>query len=170
MASFPILKRVQSHRFELVDLLDYYRNLYVWSPKGNARVLKVNRKEDTVLIEVLKTKKQYIFKPRQIKLLLRPLSGIKTRDLKIISNLALNTEGFTFSVNRTGSRISCVGERYLVNVNLKPRFSMSIEDTEGYAYDVANIGFVTSYLSQQGFDLFNVLSTSYARLSKQQGV
>lgn len=170
MANFPIIKRVQQQTFELIDIIDYYSHLPVLAPNGKGMVLKIDRKKDIVTVENIKDNSIIKeFKSRQVKVMVRPLMGLRGRHLRILCNLALNQEGFNFSATRTGSRISCVGQDMTVNVNIRPRFNLSVEDNEGISYDTMNVGYITMYLAKHGFDLFNILSTSYARYSKQQG-
>lgn len=169
MANFPIIKRVQTEMFELIDILDFYSHLPMLSPDGKAMILKIDRKKDLVTVENIKNGKIKGFKSRQCKVLVRPLSGLKGVKLRILCNLAMNTEGFSFSAVRTGSRISCVGEKMTVNINIKPRFHLSVENNDGISYDTMNVGYINLYLAKHGFDLFAILKTSYARFSKQQG-
>jgi hypothetical protein len=166
MTNIPTVKRTKNVRWALIDMIDYYSHMPIYTNYGKARVVKTDHSKDLITIETLKEGLVKTTTPNRCKLLLKPLNLIRGIELETVANLALNSQGFTFSSTRQSNQIVCTGEKYIVSFVFRPEFGVKVSTIDGQSLTVKNLGYITSFLAKRGYDLFNLLRTSYARFFK----
>lgn len=165
----PIIKKIQSFKFELIDFFDLYSHLPVMARGGKAMVDNVNRLDNTVTVRSVNNPKDVATHDvRQVKLMLRRLDYIRPKDVKLIANLALDTQSFDFSASREGKRIKCEdeqGRRVIIDLSddsVAISVSLRVDDEVYETLEAKNLQFIFSYMVKNGFDLFGLTKRSWA--------
>lgn len=160
----PVIKRVQNFKFELIDFFDLYSHMSVLGKQGKAYIEGVNQLENTVTYRPLNNPK-IIFTSdvRSVKLMLRRLDYFRSKDIKIIAGLALNTEGFEGSVSREGKKTIMEDEQgKKVIVDLSGQSVAISVSVGGKTEETKNIPYIMAYMIKNGFDLFNLTGRGFA--------
>lgn len=162
--NIPIIKRVRQTSWSLIDLIEIYYQQDVQCPMGLAKIVSISQEDNTVTV-MNKKDKMMTYPSRNIKVKIRPLTQLQGRNLGVIANLALGIDSFSYSVKRSMRKISCVGQAYTVEIIIKPSFGLRVVDKKGNPAEAQNLGYITLYLTSRGFDLFNMLRTTYALIA-----
>jgi len=161
--NLPIIKRSRQAVWALIDIIEIYMHGSVHCPDGVGKVFGIDREANTVSVTVKRKIKTY--PARNVKVLVRPLTQLQSRNLSIITNLAIGVDGFTYSVKRTGKKIQCKGQAYTVEIFIKPELAIRVFDANGVSVEARNLGYIIAYLTMRDFDVFNILRTSYALIA-----
>lgn len=161
--NLPIIRRSRQATWALIDAIEIYSHGNVRCSDGTGTVAAINKKTNTVDVNVKGRIKTY--PARNVKIFLRPLTQLQGKNLSVIANLAMGIDGFTYSVKRTGRTIQCIGKAYTVEIYIKPEFAIRVFDANGTAKEARNLGYIMTYLTMRSFDLLNLLRTPYALIS-----
>jgi len=162
--NLPIIKRSRQTIWSLIDLIEIYYQSDVRCPGGQATIVSLSKKDNTVTV-VTKKKKIITYPAKNVKVMIRPLTQLQGRNLNVISNLAMGVDSFSYSVKRSNNKISCIGKAYTVEIFTKPSFAIRIIDSNGKPVEARNLGYIMVYLTSRSFDLFNLLRTPYALIA-----
>jgi len=167
----PIIRRVQNYTFELIDFFDLYSHVQCHSKLGDCIIHHVNSIENVVTVQSIRTLEIDTYDVRQIKLRLRDTSSIRPNDIKVINNLALDSQGFTGNTSRNQNEyITSDSSGNEVNVYFGDiDFSIKVKNN-GVPDEVKNIGFIVSYLIKNGFDLYGLIKKGYAMRTHSIGL
>lgn len=159
----PIIRRVLSYTFELVDYFDLYSHVPCHSRMGDCIILHVNSIENTVTAQSVRTLEVDTYDVRQVKLKLKDTNSIRPNDIKIINNLALDSSSFSGNTSRRQNKyVSKDSDGNEVTVEFgSVDFSIDVMKKGQFA-EVKNIGFIVSYLVKNGFDLYGLIGKGYA--------
>lgn len=158
----PIIRRVQSYTFELIDFFDLYSHVPCHSRLGDCIILHVNSIENTVTVQSIRTLEVDTFDVRQVKLRLRDVKSIRANDIRIINNLALNESGFAGNTTKSQKKYTTVSGDTEVSINFGDiDFSVQVTN-DGKPAEVMNMGFIVSYFIKNGFDLYGLIGKGYA--------
>lgn len=160
----PIIKRVQNFKFELIDFYELYSHMPVIAKHGKAFIENVNQLENTVTYRPLNNPKvSFTSDVRSVKLMLRRLEHFRSKDIKVIAGLALDTQGFDGTVSRDGNKtIMQDEEERRVVVDLSDGNVAISVSIKGKAQETQNIPFIMAYMIRNGFDLYNLTNRGYA--------
>lgn len=162
-AKSPIIKRVLSYTFELIDFFELYSHVPCHSRIGDCIILHVNSIENVVTVQSVKTMEVDTYDVRQVKLRLKSVSSIRPNDIKIINNLATDSNSFTGSTHRDQDKYTTTdsdGNKVVVEFG-DVDFSVKVTMNNGNV-EVKNMGFIVSYLIKNGFDLYGLIKKGYA--------
>ena len=107
----PIIKRIQSFKFELIDFFDLFSHVPVTAKLGKGIIEGVNQMENTVTVRSINNPKEVVtYDVRQVKLMLRRMDHFRSKDIRIVASLALDTEAFDGSGTREGKVITVQDE------------------------------------------------------------
>lgn len=167
----PIIRRVQSYTFELIDFFDLYSHVLCHTRLGDCIILHVNSIENVVTVQSVRTLEVDTFDVRQIKLMLRSTSDIRPNDKRVINNLALDESGFSGNISDTTKGYIASndkGDEVVVNFG---EVDFSVEVKKGFEpMEVKNIGFIVSYFIKNGYDLYGLINKNYAIHSRVIGI
>jgi len=161
--NLPVIKRSRQATWSLIDIVEIYAHGDVRCPDGKGTVSAIDKKANTVDVNVKGKIKTY--PARNIKIFVRPLTQLQGKQLSVIANLAMGMDGFTYSVKRTGRTIQCIGKAYTVEIFIKPELAIRVFDAKGQAKEARNLGYIMTYLTMRSFDLVNILRTPYAMIA-----
>ena len=167
----PIIRRVQSYTFELVDFFELYSHVPCHSRLGDCKILHVNSIENVVTVQSIRSLEVDSYDVRQIKLRLRSTRDIRPNDKKIINNLALGASGFSGNTSDTDNGYKSYdtnGNEVEVEFG-EANLSISVKKN-GENIEVKDIGFIISYLIKNGFDLYGLIAKGYAIATKNIGI
>lgn len=159
----PIIRRVQSYTFELIDFFDLYSHVPCHSKLGDCIILHVNSIENTVTVQSMRSMEVDTFDVRQVKLRLRDTKSIRNNDIRIINNLALDEQGFAGNTSKKQNQYitsDTSGNEVTVTFG-EVDFSVEVVKNDTKT-KVKNIGFIVSYLVKNGFDLYGLINKGYA--------
>jgi len=159
-----IIKQVRGHKFDVLDMIDYYRHLPVRTPKGDARITNINKLKNEVEVMTLKSPEQpHSFRAEQIKLILLPFNRLPNSDWQVLGSLAMDDLVKSFTVSKKSTLIEMTGKDLSIAFKFKPNFTVKIKvDGEDWFRDAENLGWITMYLAQKGVDMFNIINTQHA--------
>lgn len=178
--SYTVFKQVSNRRFTHLDLIRYYQSLLMDTPKGKAKVVSIDERYNKVTVITERNNQIHTFKSQQIKLLLRPLSALRGKDLDVVGGLAVGKSAANFSVSRSTTNITLSDDSYNIVINFKPDFAVKsykidadIDDDGNPSVNLIplstkNIGYITLHLADVGYDLFGALKSSYAKAYRTQ--
>jgi len=159
----PIIRRVQTYTFELIDFFDLYSHVPCHSKLGDCIIHHVNSIENVVTVQSIRTLEIDTYDVRQVKLRLKNTSSIRPNDIRIINNLAIDAQGFTGNTSRNQNEYSTKdtsGNMVVVKFG-DIDFSVDVFK-DGVSMEVKNIGFIVSYFIKNGFDLYGLVKKGYA--------
>jgi len=158
-----IIKNVRGHKFDLLDMIDYYRHLPIRTPKGDASITHINKLSNEINVRTLKSPDDFVFKAEQVKLILLPFNRLPNTDWQILGSLALDGSVKSFNVSKKNELIEMTGKDLSIAFKFKPNFTVKIKvDGEDWFRDAENLGWIALYLAQKGVDMFNIINTQYA--------
>ena len=160
----PIIKRIQAFKFELIDFYDLFSHVPILGKGGKGIIEGVNQLENTVTYRSLNNPKNVLTADvRSVKLMLRRMSYFKSKDIRIVSNLALDTEGFDATITREGRKIIAsdeVGRRVVIDLT-DDNMAISVA-IHGKPVETKNLPFIFAYMIKKGFDMFGLTNRAFA--------
>lgn len=160
----PIIKRIQSFRFELIDFFDLFSHTTALVKGGKAIIEGVNQMENTVTVRLVNNPKNFFTTDvRSAKLMLRGLGYFRSKDIKIVSNLALDTQSFDGTVTREGKKITVSDEEgRKVVIDLTDENMAISASIKGETVETKNLPFIFAYMVKNGFDMYGLIGRGYA--------